>query len=98
MAYLPRQRTVKTILAGGGFNVQEYRDLALLTKNLYMGLMKAKSPQMHELRHAIKKEKVREINRLNELQNERNVAKRVQQALKDKPGGLRQPLPPIARR
>ncbi|XP_047712924.1 uncharacterized protein C4orf36 homolog [Prionailurus viverrinus] len=50
MAYgLPRKNTVKTILRGGCFKVQEPWDLALLTKTWYMNLANIKLPFLEEI-------------------------------------------------
>ncbi|XP_039106474.1 uncharacterized protein C4orf36 homolog [Hyaena hyaena] len=50
MAYgLPRKNTVKTILRGSCFKVQEPWDLALLTKTWYMNLANIKLPFLEEI-------------------------------------------------
>ncbi|XP_008056557.1 uncharacterized protein C4orf36 homolog [Carlito syrichta] len=50
MAYgLPRKNTVKTILRGSCYSVQEPWDLALLTKTWYTNLAKIKLPFLQEI-------------------------------------------------
>ncbi|XP_012502608.1 PREDICTED: uncharacterized protein C4orf36 homolog [Propithecus coquereli] len=50
MAYgLPRKNTVKTILRGSCYEVQEPWDLALLTKTLYRNLANMKLPFVGEI-------------------------------------------------
>nr|XP_002717025.1 uncharacterized protein C4orf36 homolog [Oryctolagus cuniculus]XP_008265861.1 uncharacterized protein C4orf36 homolog [Oryctolagus cuniculus]XP_008265862.1 uncharacterized protein C4orf36 homolog [Oryctolagus cuniculus]XP_051675569.1 uncharacterized protein C4orf36 homolog [Oryctolagus cuniculus] len=50
MAYgLPRKNTVKTILRGSCYNVQEPWDLALLTKTWYTNLANLKLPFLEEI-------------------------------------------------
>ncbi|XP_036752164.1 uncharacterized protein C4orf36 [Manis pentadactyla] len=50
MAYgLPRKNTVKTILGGSCYKVQEPWDLVLLTKTWYTNLTKIKLPFLEEI-------------------------------------------------
>ncbi|XP_016016507.1 uncharacterized protein C4orf36 homolog [Rousettus aegyptiacus] len=50
MAYgLPRKNTVKNILRGSCYTVQEPWDLALLTKTWYMNLARIKLPFLEEI-------------------------------------------------
>lgn len=52
MAYgLPRKNTVKTILRGSCYNVQEPWDLALLTKTWYINLANFKLPFLEEIKY-----------------------------------------------
>ncbi|XP_075854773.1 uncharacterized protein C4orf36 homolog [Microcebus murinus] len=51
MAYgLPRKNTVKTILRGSCYEVQEAWDLALLTKTFYTNLANMKLPFLGEIK------------------------------------------------
>ncbi|XP_007531441.1 uncharacterized protein C4orf36 homolog [Erinaceus europaeus] len=116
MAYgLPRRKTVKSLLWGSCYNVQEPWDLALLTKTWYENLAKMKLPFLEEISfgnlvrlknckavaeslfpsaECIKVERDYEIIRLNNLKRQEKAAEKIQCSLREKPVGLRRPLPP----
>ncbi|XP_007947027.1 uncharacterized protein C4orf36 homolog [Orycteropus afer afer] len=116
MAYgLPRKNTVKTLLGGGCFNVQETWDLVLLTKTWYENLAKIRLPFLEEITfgspiqlikcntfkngllpsaETIKIERKHEMKRLKDLKCQKKLAEEIQFSLRDKPMGLRRPLPP----
>ncbi|KAM9237505.1 uncharacterized protein C4orf36 homolog [Dugong dugon] len=112
---LPRRNTVKTLLGGGCFNVQEPWDLALLTKTWYKNLANIRLPFLEEITfgspikltksdtfkngllptaETIKIERKHEMKRLEKLKCQKNVAEEIQFSLRDRPVGLRRPLPP----
>ncbi|XP_076999043.1 uncharacterized protein C4orf36 homolog [Tamandua tetradactyla] len=116
MAYgLPRKNTVKTILRGSCYNVQEPWDLALLTKTWYTNLANIKLPFLEEISfgcpiqlkifetrkdhllpsvESTNLERKYEMKRLNHLKCQKNRSEEIQCSLRDKPVGLRRPVPP----
>ncbi|XP_037684921.1 uncharacterized protein C4orf36 homolog [Choloepus didactylus] len=116
MAYgLPRKNTVKTILRGSCYNVQEPWDLALLTKTWYNNLANIKLPFLEEIAfgspiqlklfatkkdnllpsvESINLERKYEMKRLNNLKCQKNMSEEIRCSLRDRPVGLRRPIPP----
>ncbi|XP_037386130.1 uncharacterized protein C4orf36 [Talpa occidentalis] len=116
MAYgLPRKNTMKTILRGSSYKVQEPWDLALLTKTWYTNIMNIKLPFLEEITfgnplhlqkyitvkdnllpspECVKFERDYEMKRLNKLKCQKKAAEKIQFSLRERPVGLRRPLPP----
>lgn len=116
MAYvLPRKNTVKTILRGRCYEVQEPWDLALLTQTWYTNLTNIQLPFLGEITfgsplqlqkcknvkdgllpsaESIKLEREYEMKRLDNLKHQENAAEKIQVSLRERPVGLRRPLPP----
>ncbi|EAX05970.1 C4orf36 isoform 11 [Pan troglodytes] len=115
MAYgVPRKNTVKTILRGSCYNVQEPWDIALLAKTWYTNLANIKLPFLEEISfggsvqltkcttikdgllpsaESIKLEREYEVKRLCKLKCQENTSKEIQLLLRERPAGLRRPLP-----